>query len=334
MTQQPYQSIRFDWLADAGNLEVVVKPDQGDVDKATYPLPNGLGTTTVETLNCAMGMSMFRAVNRLLPEAIGQSIPTAEIDVNLKEPTFQTQIMRGGRVMEKQLRPTGDLILSPGIDLFRYSDGYRIVPMLDGTSDSEMTCLSITRKMLNRLIGENEVEEMLNHLGLQPMPKVIASAIPLHVSSHLHASISQSLTGAAKKMHCQARALDYLTALLEHTKTAHTESAKSGTKRTQDIHDLLINAHGKLPTLNELAAQFGCSARTLNDEFSAAFGMSIYTFITNQRLLEAHAAILNTDVALKTLAFKLGYAHVNHFITAFRKKFGYPPGSLRKKLKT
>ncbi|SDI24359.1 helix-turn-helix transcriptional regulator [Propionivibrio dicarboxylicus] len=93
---------------------------------------------------------------------------------------------------------------------------------------------------------------------------------------------------------------------------------------------MLINMHGKLPTLNELAAQFGCSARLLNDDFVAEFGGSIYAFITSQRLDEAHEAILQSNVPLKTLAFKLGYAHVNHFITAFRKKYGYPPGSLRK----
>jgi len=35
---------------------------------------------------------------------------------------------------------------------------------------------------------------------------------------------------------------------------------------------------------------------------------------------------------MKVLAARLGYSHVNHFIAAFKKKFGYPPGSLRKKL--
>jgi len=232
--------------------------------------------------------------------------------------------------MERQISPAASLILSPGIDLFRYSDGYRIEPMLDGSSDSEMTCLSITRNLLDCLVGEEEAEQLLQHLGLLPMSKVVATAIPLHVSAHLQASLSSSLSRAARKMYCQARCLDYLTALLEHTKAAKSSRAKQGQKRSHDVHDLLVNAQGKLPTLNELAKQFGCSARTLNDEFSAVFGESIYTFITNQRLTEAHAAILNTDIALKALAFKLGYAHVNHFIAAFRRKFGYPPGSLRR----
>ena len=48
------------------------------------------------------------------------------------------------------------------------------------------------------------------------------------------------------------------------------------------------------------------------------------------RLEAAHAAIQSSDVPLKKLAERLGYAHFNHFNAAFKKKFGYPSGSLRK----
>jgi AraC-like DNA-binding protein len=33
---------------------------------------------------------------------------------------------------------------------------------------------------------------------------------------------------------------------------------------------------------------------------------------------------------MKVIAERLGYSHVNHFITALKRKFGYPPGSVRK----
>lgn len=330
MSSQPYHSIHFDWLAVNDTANTIVSPDDEGLERGTYPLPDNLGTSSIETLNLAMGMSIFKAINQLSPEAIGQSIPTAEIDVKLKGPTFQAQIIRGGRVMERQFHPDADLVLSPGIDLFRYSDGYRISPKLDGSSSSEMTCLSIMRQPLDELLGEREAEQMLSHLGLLPMPKVLAAAIPMHISAHLHSSVSNVLTGAARNLYCQARALDYLIALMEKARVAKKTRLKTSRSRSQAVHDFLVATQGRLPTLNELAVRFGCSARVLNDEFTAAYSMSIYSFISNQRLIEAHAAILNTDVALKVLAFRLGYSHVNHFITAFRKKFGYPPGSIRK----
>ena len=78
-------------------------------------------------------------------------------------------------------------------------------------------------------------------------------------------------------------------------------------------------------------SEFNLSVRTLNDEFKAEYGKPIQTFITDHRLNEAHAAIISTDIPLKSVALRLGYTHTNHFLTAFKKKFGYSPGSLRKK---
>ena len=98
----------------------------------------------------------------------------------------------------------------------------------------------------------------------------------------------------------------------------------------RNVHELLLHSEGKLPKLDELARQFSCSAKRLNDEFVSEFGTSIYVFISNHRLNEAHAAIKNSDVPMKLLAQRLGYAHFNHFSVAFKKKFGYPPGSLRR----
>lgn len=48
---------------------------------------------------------------------------------------------------------------------------------------------------------------------------------------------------------------------------------------------------------------------------------------------QAHEAILKSDVALKQLSERLGYSHVSNFSAAFKQRFGYAPGSLRKPLK-
>jgi AraC-like DNA-binding protein len=52
--------------------------------------------------------------------------------------------------------------------------------------------------------------------------------------------------------------------------------------------------------------------------------------VSEQRLDQAYDALMTTDVPIKLIAVNLGYSHVNHFSNAFRKKFGYPPGSLRR----
>jgi AraC-like DNA-binding protein len=92
----------------------------------------------------------------------------------------------------------------------------------------------------------------------------------------------------------------------------------------------LIRLEGKLPSLDELARMFSRSARALNEEFCREYGKPIVSFISEQRLGQAHHAILETEVPLKVLAQRLGFSQVSHFSTAFRRQFGYPPGRARR----
>lgn len=104
-------------------------------------------------------------------------------------------------------------------------------------------------------------------------------------------------------------------------------------ERARAIHQQLTNTKGKLPTLEELASQYSCPARKLNEEFIAEYGQSIHAYINEHRLNQAHRAVLETDIAIKQIADRLGYAHVNNFYSAFQTKFGYSPGYLRKTAK-
>ncbi len=101
-------------------------------------------------------------------------------------------------------------------------------------------------------------------------------------------------------------------------------------ERLRRLHDDLMRMEGKLPTLEALAARVGLCARRLNDAFAREYGLPIHAFVTDRRLTAAYASIRDTDIPLKQLASRLGYAHVNHFNAAFRKKFGLPPGQLRR----
>lgn len=72
------------------------------------------------------------------------------------------------------------------------------------------------------------------------------------------------------------------------------------------------------------------SARWLYEAFTREYGQTIFSFITDHRLNEAHVAMREGALPIKAISARLGYSHVNHFTVAFKKKFGYPPGSLRR----
>ena len=95
---------------------------------------------------------------------------------------------------------------------------------------------------------------------------------------------------------------------------------------------MLENSEGSIPSLSNLSKKFGISSAKLNSEFIKTYNESIYSYIWNLRLFQAYKALTATDLPMKTIAHKIGYSHVNHFIFAFKKRFGVTPGSLRKKV--
>ncbi len=156
--------------------------------------------------------------------------------------------------------------------------------------------------------------------------------MPLAVSAPLRAALSDALQGQLKQLFAQAKALEYLCGLATHVQLPDTKTYPHSRRRdrVQALHEYLTHLEGKLPTLEDLGARFGLSARRLNEAFTREYGQPIHAFISDWRLNEAHQAIIESNIPLKQLAVRLGYAHVNHFNSAFKRRFGYPPGSLRR----
>ena len=92
----------------------------------------------------------------------------------------------------------------------------------------------------------------------------------------------------------------------------------------------MISVPGYIPDLSSLAGKFNVTSEKIKYEFSKAYGQSIFSFVSAQRLYQANLALKQTNIPMKVLADKIGYSHVNHFITAYKKKYGETPGAARK----
>lgn len=330
--KSPCTALRFDWLIEPSEESSILTLKDGTTPWCPFPIPPELGHGGCYAVDLALGMTLARGEHHLTQAAVGQLIPLAKVTMDFSEPTFVVEVLRGGRFLQRSVYPPGEFLAGPGLDIFRMTDRIEITPIIDGSHDIVGTSLSMSWPALCQLVGESEAQGLKSNLGLTDWPKALIKPIPLHVSAHLHSALPMNLVGPVKTLHCQARVLDYLDALIEvlQTEVDAEPALAQNRSRAHALHDFLLQTEGKLPTLDEVARQFACSARRLNDEFAAEYGKSIYVFISHHRLDEAHAAILQSDVPMKRIAERLGYAHFNHFSAAFKKKFGYPPGSLRK----
>lgn len=82
-------------------------------------------------------------------------------------------------------------------------------------------------------------------------------------------------------------------------------------------------------SLEQIAAAVGASASTLQRQFQAAQGISVFAWQRQRKLQQAHAA-LQRGVSISEAAWQAGYSSTANFTTAFRRQFGMTPQRVRK----
>lgn len=305
----------------------------------TYELPEEQGSVSGVFLKTSHDMVFYRGDYTLNQESIGPEFSFGKSNVVFAEDTFVANIILGGMGrFEEQARNSEcypekqDFIFGQELTHFKNILQYEEDPFFE-TSEKIVNCvLTIPIRSMALLIGEENTKKLLSFLDVVNVSDTSVHKIPMRITQILQSAVNPHLTGSMKQLYCQAKALEYLCELVELMEKQEVNSILADADQSiiTDIHDKLIGYVGRLPTLAELAEQYGLPARTFNSRFKKHYGLSITQYVTQLRMNKAHDIIRNSNVALKIIAADLGYSHVNHFITAFKREFGYPPGSLRK----
>ncbi|MBQ6472721.1 MAG: helix-turn-helix transcriptional regulator [Victivallales bacterium] len=94
-----------------------------------------------------------------------------------------------------------------------------------------------------------------------------------------------------------------------------------------------INGHLDVPlSLAELARKSGTSQATLHRQFRTFMNASPIEYYLAQRLERAKLLLENYTYSVKEVAERLSFASAKHLSTAFRKKYGIPPKSCKRRL--
>lgn len=99
-------------------------------------------------------------------------------------------------------------------------------------------------------------------------------------------------------------------------------------ERVMAARDLLLDTAQNPPTLAELARLSGLNPTRLTSAFRAEFGTTVFGYLQEHRLRQAHALIASGETTVAEAAFRVGYTPA-HFSGLFRKRFGLPPSALR-----
>lgn len=78
----------------------------------------------------------------------------------------------------------------------------------------------------------------------------------------------------------------------------------------------------------QLSRLAGINQTKLKKEFKQLFGVPVYSYIIEQRMILAHHLLSMRDLSVSEIAEKAGYCHISHFTNAFKKRYGFPPSLL------
>ena len=141
-------------------------------------------------------------------------------------------------------------------------------------------------------------------------------------------------TGAMEAIYLQGKIHEMLAvALTDLSDTSDRVKRVVGPdqQRAMIVRDMILADLSNPPTIEALAAFVGMSQRRLIEVFRDMFGCTVFEWIVQQRLDLARDMLLNHDLSIKEIAFRLGYAHISTFTNAFTRRFGTPPASYRGK---
>ena len=190
--------------------------------------------------------------------------------------------------------------------------------------------LVVRKSLLDRYLGEVAATKLLGKAGLS-----VRQAKPLPVSGMLVArqlAECQPSAGAAKvAMHAYALSLlaPQLVELLAEELPSATTAIRKERKLAETARDILAQEFRQPPTVEALARQVGTNP--LKMLFHRHFNTTPYGFVLEMRMRTAYELLEGTRCSVNVAANQVGYRHGSNFATAFYRRFGVTPKSVRAK---
>ncbi len=93
--------------------------------------------------------------------------------------------------------------------------------------------------------------------------------------------------------------------------------------------ELIDKDFSKNYTITELSKLVGTNEQYLKKYFKQYFGKTVMNYISDQKMNHAKELIMTGKYRISDVANLTGYKHSTHFTTAFKKRFGFIPNSLK-----
>ncbi len=320
----------IEWLFDTTTSPSLIK--SGDLSTFPFPYPPEVANGYTEHLFLPNGTLLIKDRHEFFNEDRPNTINLGNFKSEFPSPFFSVHLMHSGKIDIFDNKSKRSVSRVPSIDLFSRFDSIDINQTLFTEENIYLSGLFIPEEQLINFFGSDITENFFKTLGLNKNFDYYEANLPLSLSNKISSCIPSHLEGSMRSLFASSAIIQYL--LEANLYLSNSNKFVNDLEKNEfDVTALyveLLSVTEEAPTIDDLSKKYNVSAAKLNQSFIKKYGQSIYAFLANQRLDQAYQALVGTEIAMKILAHKIGYSHVNHFITAFKKKFGVTPGSLRK----
>lgn len=101
-------------------------------------------------------------------------------------------------------------------------------------------------------------------------------------------------------------------------------------QKIQQVRRHIVDHIEEIPDPDQLALIYDLSRNTLREGYRYLFGKTIHQYHADYKLESAMQLVASGEFLVKEVAFKIGYQNPSHFISAFKKKYGFTPKQLLK----
>jgi AraC-like DNA-binding protein len=210
---------------------------------------------------------------------------------------------------------------------------------LSGGQNVQSLGLSLTPEVFKRYF-DNKVPGALRPLlepdanDIQPVRFSVTSAMRDTLLHALNIDAVESL----QQIKMEGIGLLYL-ALIEQSLRDGLHNQPAMLKRTdvgnaQRAYQMLQGSLRKPPCLADLAEELSTTEKRLNQTFRELYSDTVFEVLRGLRLEKAKKLLESTDMAIKEVAWEVGYNHSTNFSTAFNQKFGVPPAEYAKSVRS
>lgn len=192
--------------------------------------------------------------------------------------------------------------------------------------------LDVFKRYLDNQIPDT-IKPMLQSKEIGSLP------VPFQIDNFMRETLDRNLQveaqGSLKQIRWEGTALLCM-ALVEEKlhKAANPETfslTQACKQKAEAALELLMADMQDPPCLADLAQELSITEKKLNLIFKSLYGDTVFEYLRSIRLNKAKNLIEQTNMAMKEIAWTVGYNHSTNFSKAFTRQFNITPANFAKK---